>query len=103
TYPLVNDRATLVWLAQIASLELHVPQWRVGRGDQRHNPDRLVLDLDPGEGATLQDCAEVARLARAILAGMGLDPLPVTSGSKGIHLYAPLDGSQTSDQVWRSR
>jgi bifunctional non-homologous end joining protein LigD len=99
TYPLVNDRATLVWLAQIASLELHVPQWRVGRGDQRHNPDRLVLDLDPGEGATLQDCAEVARLARAILAGMGLDPLPVTSGSKGIHLYAPLDGSQTSDQV----
>ncbi|QNE33881.1 ATP-dependent DNA ligase [Leifsonia shinshuensis] len=99
TYPLVNDRATLVWLAQIASLELHVPQWRVGRGDTRHNPDRLVLDLDPGEGATLQDCAEVARLARAILADMGLDPLPVTSGSKGIHLYAPLDGSQTSDQV----
>ncbi|MEY9851056.1 bifunctional non-homologous end joining protein LigD [Leifsonia sp. EB41] len=99
TYPLVNDRATLVWLAQIASLELHVPQWRVGRGEARHNPDRLVLDLDPGEGATLQDCAEVARLARAILADMGLDPLPVTSGSKGIHLYAPLDGSQTSDQV----
>ncbi|MFE4951421.1 ATP-dependent DNA ligase [Leifsonia sp. NPDC056665] len=99
TYPLVNDRATLVWLAQIASLELHVPQWRVGRGETRHNPDRLVLDLDPGEGATLQDCAEVARLARAILADMGLDPLPVTSGSKGIHLYAPLDGSQSSDQV----
>ncbi|MEY9953199.1 bifunctional non-homologous end joining protein LigD [Leifsonia sp. EB34] len=99
TYPLVNDRATLVWLAQIASLELHVPQWRVGRGEARHNPDRLVLDLDPGDGATLQDCAEVARLARAILADMGLDPLPVTSGSKGIHLYAPLDGSQTSDQV----
>ncbi|WP_295121512.1 ATP-dependent DNA ligase [uncultured Leifsonia sp.] len=99
TYPLVNDRATLVWLAQLASLELHVPQWRVGRGDARQNPDRLVLDLDPGEGATLLDCAEVARLARAILRDMGLDPLPVTSGSKGIHLYAPLDGSQTSDQV----
>ncbi|MCI0155915.1 ATP-dependent DNA ligase [Leifsonia shinshuensis] len=99
TYPLANDRATLVWLAQLAALELHVPQWRVGRGDQRRNPDRLVLDLDPGEGATLLDCAEVARLARAILADMGLDPLPVTSGSKGIHLYAPLDGSQTSDQV----
>ncbi len=99
TYPLANDRATLVWLAQLAALELHVPQWRVGRGDQRRNPDRLVLDLDPGEGATLLHCAEVARLARAILADMGLDPLPVTSGSKGIHLYAPLDGSQTSDQV----
>lgn len=99
TYPLVNDRATLVWLAQIASLEIHVPQWRVGRGDQRRNPDRMVLDLDPGEGATLADCAEVARLARAILTGMGLSPLPVTSGSKGIHLYTPLDGSQSSDQV----
>ncbi|GIT80038.1 ATP-dependent DNA ligase [Leifsonia sp. LS1] len=99
TYPLVNDTATLVWLAQIASLEIHVPQWRVGRGDQRRNPDRMVLDLDPGDGATLADCAEVARLARDILGGMGLDPFPVTSGSKGIHLYAPLDGSQTSDQV----
>lgn len=99
TYPLVNDPATLVWLAQIASLELHVPQWRVGRGEARKNPDRMVLDLDPGDGATLADCAEVATLARAILADMGLDPLPVTSGSKGIHLYAPLDGSQTSDQV----
>lgn len=99
TYPLANDRATLVWLAQLASLELHVPQWRIGRGEQRQNPDRLVLDLDPGEGATLLDCAEVARLARAILRDMGLDPLPVTSGSKGIHLYAPLDGSQTSEQV----
>lgn len=99
TYPLVNDRATLIWLAQIASLEIHVPQWRVGRGGERRNPDRLVLDLDPGEGVTLVDCAEVARLARAILTDMGLDPLPVTSGSKGIHLYAALDGSQTSDQI----
>jgi bifunctional non-homologous end joining protein LigD len=98
-YPLVNDRATLVWLAQIASLEIHVPQWRVGRGGARRNPDRLVLDLDPGEGATLLECAEVARLAKAILEGMGLDPMPVTSGSKGIHLYAPLDGKQTADQV----
>lgn len=99
SYPLVNDRATLIWLAQIASLEIHVPQWRVGRGEARRNPDRMVLDLDPGEGVTLAECAEVARLARSILAGMGLDPLPVTSGSKGIHLYTPLDGSQTSDQI----
>ncbi|MEV8212206.1 ATP-dependent DNA ligase [Leifsonia sp. NPDC077715] len=99
TYPLVNDRATLIWLAQIASLEIHVPQWRVGRDGERGNPDRLVLDLDPGEGVTLADCAEVARMARTILTDMGLEPFPVTSGSKGIHLYAALDGSQTSDQV----
>jgi bifunctional non-homologous end joining protein LigD len=75
-----------------------VPQWRVGTDSERR-PDRLVLDLDPGEGVTLRDCAEVAKLARAILTDMGLDPMPVTSGSKGIHLYAALDGTQTSDQV----
>ncbi|MCU1477231.1 MAG: ATP-dependent ligase [Subtercola sp.] len=98
-YPLVNDRATLTWLAQIAALELHVPQWRFGRTGVRKNPDRLVLDLDPGDGVGLAECAEVARLARAILQGMGLEPMPVTSGSKGIHLYAALDGKQTSDQV----
>ncbi|MDQ1512619.1 MAG: bifunctional non-ous end joining protein LigD, partial [Microbacteriaceae bacterium] len=99
TYPLLNDRATLTWLAQSAALELHVPQWRFGPDGEALNPDRMVLDLDPGQGAGLAECAEVARLIRTILNGMGLDPLPVTSGSKGIHLYAPLDGAQTSDQV----
>jgi bifunctional non-homologous end joining protein LigD len=98
-YPLINDRATLVWLAQLGALELHVPQWRFGRTGVRKNPDRMVLDLDPGEGAGLQECAEVARHARRILTGMGLDPMPVTSGSKGIHLYAALDGKLTSDEV----
>jgi bifunctional non-homologous end joining protein LigD len=98
-YPLVNDLATLTWLAQIAALEIHVPQWRFGRTGVRKNPDRLVLDLDPGPGAGLPECAEVARIARGILGGMGLDPLPVTSGSKGIHLYAALDGRQSSDEV----
>jgi len=99
TYPLVNDLATLIWLAQTAALEIHVPQWRFGRTGQRKNPDRLVLDLDPGPGAGLQECAAVARWARLVLVGMGLDPMPVTSGSKGIHLYAPLDGAQTSETV----
>jgi bifunctional non-homologous end joining protein LigD len=98
-YPLVNDLATLTWLAQIAALEIHVPQWRFGRTGVRKNPDRLVLDLDPGPGAGLPECVEVARIARGILGGMGLDPLPVTSGSKGIHLYAALDGRQSSDEV----
>ncbi len=99
TYPLVNDLATLTWLGQIAALEIHVPQWQFGRTGARKNPDRLVLDLDPGPGAGLQECAQVARWAKAILTEMGLDPMPVTSGSKGIHLYAALDGKQTSDQV----
>ena len=48
-YPLVNDAATLVWLAQLASLEIHVPQWRVGDDGLPEHPIRLVLDLDPGE------------------------------------------------------
>jgi bifunctional non-homologous end joining protein LigD len=99
SYPLVNDLATLAWLAQQASLELHVPQWRFGKGGARQNPDRLVLDLDPGDGAGLPECVEVAKLVRAILEGMGLEAFPVTSGSKGIHLYAPLDGQQTTDEV----
>lgn len=98
-YPLVNDRATLTWLAQIAALEVHVPQWQFSHLGHARNPDRLVLDLDPGPGAGLAECAEVALMAREILSGMGLDPLPVTSGSKGIHLYSALDGRWTSDQV----
>lgn len=98
-YPLVNDLATLTWLGQLSVLEVHVPQWRFGRTGTPLNPDRLVLDLDPGEGASLIECAEVARLARDILRPMGLDPIPVTSGSKGIHLYAQLDLSYSSEQV----
>lgn len=98
-YPLVNDLATLTWLGQMSALEIHVPQWQFGRTGTQRNPDRLVLDLDPGEGIGLAECAEVARLARTILQDMGLEPMPVTSGSKGIHVYAALDLSYTSDQV----
>jgi bifunctional non-homologous end joining protein LigD len=99
SYPVVNDLATLTWLAQLASLEIHVPQWRFGPDGRPLNPDRLVLDLDPGPGVSLQQCAEVAGWVRDILTDIGHEPVPVTSGSKGIHLYAPLDGSQTSEQA----
>lgn len=98
-YPLVDDVPTLVYLAQVASLELHVPQWRFASDGGRENPDRLVLDLDPGPGTGLAECAQVAVWVREILSDMGLDVFPVTSGSKGLHLYAGLDGSQTSDQA----
>ncbi|MFK0403896.1 non-homologous end-joining DNA ligase [Microbacterium sp. NPDC090225] len=98
-YPLVDEVPTLVWLAQVAAIELHVPQWRFGVDGLPGRPDRLVLDLDPGPGVGLAQCAVVARLARGILTGMGLDPVPVTSGSKGIHLYAALPGEQTSDEI----
>ncbi|WP_244632009.1 MULTISPECIES: non-homologous end-joining DNA ligase [unclassified Microbacterium] len=98
-YPLVEDVPTLVWLAQVAAIELHVPQWRFAPDGLPGRPDRLVLDLDPGPGVGLDQCAEVARIARGILTDMGLDPFPVTSGSKGIHLYAALPGEQTSDEI----
>ncbi|MBB5640853.1 ATP-dependent DNA ligase [Cryobacterium roopkundense] len=98
-YPLVNDLATLVWLAQMSALEIHVPQWRFGRDGAPRHPDRLVLDLDPGPGVSLGECADVALILRGLLTGMGLDPVPVTSGSTGIHLYAALDMTATSDQV----
>ncbi|MFJ6346676.1 ATP-dependent DNA ligase [Pseudarthrobacter oxydans] len=98
-YPMVNDPATLTWFGQINSLEIHVPQWQVDSHGSQLNPDRLVLDLDPGEGAGLEACVEVALLARTILRDVGMDPVPVTSGSKGIHLYAALDRSQTSEQI----
>ncbi|HEU4547334.1 MAG TPA: ATP-dependent DNA ligase [Microlunatus sp.] len=98
-YPAVNDLATLTWLGQLAALEIHVPQWRFGANGQPRNPDRLVLDLDPGDGVSLAQCAEVARWAQEILTDIGHAPVPVTSGSKGIHLYAPLDGSLNPEQA----
>ena len=98
-YPVINDLATLTWLAQLAALEIHVPQWRFGPDGRPQNPDRLVLDLDPGPGVSLAECASIAMLVRAILRDIGHDPVPVTSGSKGIHLYAPLDRSQSPEHA----
>jgi bifunctional non-homologous end joining protein LigD len=98
-YPLVGDVPTLVYLAQVASLELHVPQWRFTPSGDRGFADRLVLDLDPGPGAGLVECAAVAGWARMLLTDMGLEPYPVTSGSKGIHLYTALPDGQTTEQA----
>lgn len=98
-YPIANDRPTLAWLAQIAALEVHVPQWRFDGDEHPLNPDRIVFDLDPGPGVELPQVAHVARLVKEILDQMGLPTFPVTSGSKGIHLYAPMDGSYTSAQT----
>lgn len=98
-YPVFDDAAALAWTGQVGALELHVPQWRVGSDDTPQNPDRLVLDLDPGPGAGLPECVEVARRAKSMLGDLDLDTYPVTSGSKGIHLYARLDGTHDSDYI----
>jgi len=90
-YPFVDERATLVWLAQSGALELHAPQWRIDRGtDEPLAPDRLVVDLDPGAPAGLGECRVVALAARDMLAGHGLEAWAVTSGSQGMQLYADL-------------
>ncbi|WP_433955015.1 non-homologous end-joining DNA ligase [Janibacter indicus] len=99
TYPLVDDLAQLTYLVNLNSIELHVPQWRVDDEGTPRNPDRLVIDLDPGKPAGLHECAQVALLLRERLGGLGLDLHPVTSGSKGMQLYARLGGDLTSDQV----
>ncbi len=98
-YPLIADLADLTYLVNLNSLEIHVPQWTVSEEGERSNPDRLVIDLDPGKPAGLHECAQVALLVRERLAALGLDLHPVTSGSKGMQLYAALGGDLTSDQV----
>jgi len=89
-FPIAGDLATLTWLVNLAALELHVHQWTVGRNGRPRNADRLVIDLDPGEPAGLHECCQVALLVRERLAERGLEGRPVTSGSKGLHLYADL-------------
>jgi bifunctional non-homologous end joining protein LigD len=101
TYPVVDGPAVLAWFAQRAALEIHVPQWRMGTDNQPDAPDRLVIDLDPGAGVDLAGVAEVAHWCREALAGRGLAALPVTSGSKGIHLYAGLKKGTTADESTR--
>lgn len=99
TFPLVPDLAALVYLVNLGSLELHVPQWRVDADGAPQPPDRMVVDLDPGPGAGLHECSRVALLVRERLAAVGLSPRPVTSGSKGMQLYAPLEGTRGSEEV----
>ena len=88
-YVLIEDLSSLMWAANLAAIEFHVPQWRVS--DQRHH-DLLVLDLDPGAPATVVDCVQVALAARDLLSAHGLELSAKTSGAKGLHLYAPLTG-----------
>ena len=91
-YPVIDDRSGLRWMANQASVELHTPQWRLGPRGGVRRPDRLVVDLDPGAGVGLAECAEVAHSARSALEELGLTVLPVTSGGKGLHLYADVTG-----------
>jgi bifunctional non-homologous end joining protein LigD len=90
TYPIVDTVEGVAWLAQQASLEVHVPQWRFV-SDEQGPATRIVFDLDPGEGVTMRQLCEVAHEVKELMGDIGLTTYPLTSGSKGLHLYAPLE------------
>lgn len=93
-FVVVDELATLVWLANLAAIELHTPQWRVGA-----DPDLLVVDLDPGAPAGLRECCAVAVLMRDRLAADGIAAYPKTSGKKGMQLCCPISGTQPATVV----
>jgi bifunctional non-homologous end joining protein LigD len=93
-FVVVDDLPTLVWLANLAAIELHTPQWRIGA-----DPDLMVVDLDPGAPAGLVECCAVATLMRDRLAADGIDAYPKTSGRKGMQLCCPISGTQDSEVV----
>jgi len=103
-YVIADDLPTLVWLANLAALELHTPQWRVSELDSDESvgaarPDLMVVDLDPGAPAGLRECCDVAMLLRDRLAQDGLTAYPKTSGKKGMQLSCPIAATQTADEV----
>ncbi len=92
-YPLIGDRPSLLWAANLAALELHVPLWhREGKQQPPTNPDHLVIDLDPGPETTIVECCRIALLARDRLSA-GDQAIAKTSGSKGLQVYAPMPGA----------
>jgi bifunctional non-homologous end joining protein LigD len=97
----VDELPALVWVANLAGLELHVPQWRLTSSGDPAPPDRLVIDLDPGPPADIVTCCRVALLVREMLDTIGLTTVPCTSGNKGMQLYAHLDGSLSWQQTRR--
>ena len=102
-YVVVDDLPTLAWAANLGAVELHVPLWHVGRRRTLPaRPDHMVLDLDPGEGASVVECCTVARLLSDELAEEGTECLAKTSGSKGLQLYAAV-GPRTTWESLRAR
>jgi bifunctional non-homologous end joining protein LigD len=91
-YVVCDDLPTLVWLANLAALELHVPQWQVPAKDgDAPRADLLVFDLDPGAPADIIDCCNVALAVKQLVEADGLTAFAKTSGNKGAQLYVPVE------------
>ena len=95
-YTLAQDRATLVWLANLADIELHTS---LSLAADAQRPGMLVFDLDPGAPADIVQCCEVALVLRGLFSGLGLDSVVKTSGSKGMQVYVPLNSDVTYAQT----
>jgi bifunctional non-homologous end joining protein LigD len=93
-----DDLPTLVWLAQLAAIELHPSLAKV---DDVERPTVLAFDLDPGEPATIVECCVIALRIRELFADLGLECFPKTSGSKGMQVYVPLNGEITYEETKR--
>ncbi len=94
-YTIVQDRTTLIWLANLADIELHTS---LALAAQPQRPTMLVFDLDPGPPAGIVECCEVALVLRGLFGQLGLESVAKTSGSKGMQVYVPLNGG-TSETV----
>lgn len=92
-YAVIGDLPSLAWAANLATIELHVPMWRTDLDEVlgEVSPDTLVLDLDPGEPASVVECCRVALDVLPRLEALGLTGCAKTSGRKGLQVYAPLD------------
>ena len=95
-YCRLEEPGALVWTANLAALELHVP---MARGEDLERPLALVFDFDPGLPATIVECCRVALWAHEILDSVGLQAWPKTSGSKGLQVYVPLNTPATHEQA----
>jgi len=95
-YCLANDLPTLVWLANLADLELHTS---LALAEEPRRPTLVAFDLDPGPPATIVECAQVALRLREVFAHFGLQGFPKTSGSKGMQVYVPLNVPTTYRQT----
>ena len=97
-FVLADDLPTLVWLANLADLELHTS---LARAADPRAPTILAFDLDPGAPATIVECAQVALRLREAFEHLGLEGFPKTSGSKGMQVYVPLNVPTTYAQTKR--
>ena len=95
-YIICNDLDTLIWLANLAALEIHMPFSKIENLDK---PDLLFFDIDPEPPATLSDAAEVALLLKDKLLDLGLTPFVKTSGKKGLHVVIPISPDHTFEKA----